>query len=101
MTNGIGRPNTLEGLPRNPKRDAFNTMAGYEYQIWSSIKEWILLGPDECILLEGTADIDQVGPADATRVRPAKSRLTTTTRVKPTFGRRENEVGGRKYSTAT
>lgn len=103
MTNGIGRPNTLEGLPRNPKREAIDTLAGYDYQIWSSIEAWILLGPDECIFLEGAEDIDQVGTADATstQIRRTAGKISLNTNyardaIKNFWSTQEREVGGRK-----
>lgn len=78
-------------------------MAGYDYQIWSSIEAWILLGPDECIYLEGAEDIDQVGTADATstQIRRTAGKISLNNNyareaIKNFWSTQEREVSGRK-----
>jgi len=47
-------------LPLNPARVAVETLAAYDYQIWTSIEFWLRLRDDEVIFLEGAEDLDVV-----------------------------------------
>lgn len=102
MSNETSTTTTLQGLPRNPKREAIDTMAGYDYQIWTSIEAWMMLGDDELIFLEGAEDIDQVGESDATstQVRRTASKISLNTKyareaIKNYWSTQEREGNGR------
>lgn len=44
-------------------------MGGYDYQIWTSIEQWLMLRDDEVLFLEGAEDIDRVKSAETTTVQ--------------------------------
>jgi len=47
-------------LALNPARVAVETLAAYDYQIWTSIESWLSLNEGEVIYLEGAEDLDVV-----------------------------------------
>jgi hypothetical protein len=50
----------------DPARQAVGSLAGYVYQVWHSLLEWLTLGDDEALELEGNEDIDRLRPGEAT-----------------------------------
>lgn len=72
---------SIEPLPSNPARQAVDTLGGYDYQIWTSIEAWLLLGGDEVIYLEGAEDIDRVGASGATTVQVKRTAGTISLNV--------------------
>jgi hypothetical protein len=44
----------------NPRRQATDTIRGYEYQIWQSVFRWVTLKPDEVLFLETAEDFDVI-----------------------------------------
>jgi hypothetical protein len=50
----------------DPTRRAVASLAGYVYQIWHSLLEWLTLSDDEILELEGNEDIDRLRPGEAT-----------------------------------
>lgn len=44
-------------------------MGGYDYQIWRSIENWVMLADDEVLFLEGAEDIDRVNSSETTTVQ--------------------------------
>jgi len=56
-------------------------MGGYDYQIWTSIESWLLLGADEVLYLEGAEDIDKVGPAASTATQVRRTTDTISLNV--------------------
>lgn len=55
-------PRPLEG---NAKRQAMDSMLGYDYQIWRTVEAWMRLAPDETLYLECAEDFDVVGNSGA------------------------------------
>jgi hypothetical protein len=55
----------------NPKRQATDTIRGYEYQIWQSVLRWVTLKADETLFLEMAEDFDvtQDGTTETTQVK--------------------------------
>lgn len=55
----------------DPRRQAADTIRGYEYQIWQSVSRWVTLKPDEELYLEKAEDFDVVGEgvAETTQVK--------------------------------
>lgn len=59
----------LEPLPHTPQREALGAMGGYDYQIWRTIENWLMLADDEVLFLEGAEDIDRVSSSETTTVQ--------------------------------
>lgn len=55
----------------NPRRQATDTIRGYEYQIWQSVFRWVTLKPNEILFLEKAEDFDVTsdGEAETTQVK--------------------------------
>lgn len=70
-----------EPLPSNPARQAFDTLGGYDYQIWTSIEAWLLLGNGDALYLEGAEDIDRVGTAESTTTQVKRTADTISLNV--------------------
>ena len=57
---------TVGSLSAEPSRQAVASLAGYVFQIWHSLLEWLRLGDVEALELEGNEDIDRLCPGEAT-----------------------------------
>ena len=54
---------SAQALHGDPRRQAVATIEAYDYQIWSTLEQWLKLGPDEVLYLEGAEDFDVCGPS--------------------------------------
>jgi hypothetical protein len=72
----------IQPLTGDSGREATASIAGYRYQILRSIYEWIGLGEDDCIYLEGAEDFDVVTQSSgkAFQVKHSTKLSTVTTR---------------------
>jgi hypothetical protein len=57
MTNSM-LPPPAQALKGNPRREAVATIEAYDYQIWRTLEQWLMLGPDEVLYLECAEDFD-------------------------------------------
>ena len=66
------------GLKANPKRQAYDQLRGYAYQIWHSVNAWLDLADNEFLYLEGAEDFDVVSEDSATvvQVKDTKHKIT-------------------------
>jgi hypothetical protein len=69
-------------LKANPKRQAIPALRGYSFQIWHSVLQWINLGDNEVLFLEGAEDIDllALGAAETIQVKETKESGSVTLR---------------------
>jgi len=56
---------SAQALHGDPKRQAVATIEAYDYQIWSALEQWLKLGLDEVLYLEGAEDFDVCGPVQS------------------------------------
>ena len=54
-----------QALHGDPKREAVATIEAYDYQIWRTLEQWLKLGPDDQLYLEGAEDFDVCGPSQS------------------------------------
>jgi hypothetical protein len=69
---------TASRVAADPTRQAVASLAGYVYQVWHSLLEWLTLSDAEALELEGNEDIDRLRPGEATTTQvkhsdPARS----------------------------
>jgi hypothetical protein len=57
---------TAPRIAADPTRQAVPSLAGYVYQVWHSLLEWLTLSDGEALELEGNEDIDRLRPGEAT-----------------------------------
>lgn len=56
---------SAQALHGDPRRQAVATIEAYDYQIWRTLEQWLKLGPDEVLYLEGAEDFDVCGPGQS------------------------------------
>ena len=56
---------SAQALLGDHRRQAVATIEAYDYQIWSSVEQWLKLGPDQVLYLEGAEDFDVCGPGQS------------------------------------
>jgi len=56
---------SAQPLHGDPKRQAVATIEAYDYQIWRTLEQWLQLGPDDQLYLEGAEDFDVCGPSQS------------------------------------
>jgi hypothetical protein len=59
----------VPSLTADPSRQASASLAGYIFQVWHSLLQWITLQESEALELEGNEDIDRLRGADATTIQ--------------------------------
>ncbi|WP_404378633.1 hypothetical protein [Caenispirillum salinarum] len=69
-------------LACDPRRQARAPQAGFNYQNWLILHAWLDLGPDECLIVEGAEDYDQIGKTCAVtnQVKHSGDSITLTRR---------------------
>lgn len=65
---------SAQALLGDPKRQAVATIEAYDYQIWSTLEQWLKLGSDEALYLEGAEDFDVCGPEQSVASQVKHSR---------------------------
>lgn len=60
------------------KRQAVDSILGYDYQIWRTVEAWMLLNPDEILYIECAEDFDVAGAAGVSMVQVKNSPKSIT-----------------------
>lgn len=61
-----GQSSDLVPLVGQPKRQAIDSLLGYDYQIWRTVESWMQLAPGEVLYIECAEDFDVVAEGTAT-----------------------------------
>jgi len=68
---------SVEPLHADPRRQATNAIRGYVYQVAQTVLEWLELGDDEALFVEGAEDFDRLGQVnESTQVKDVAANLT-------------------------
>ena len=64
----------LNGLASDVRRQAVDSLRGYDYQIWHTLYAWLSLAEDEFLFVEAAEDFDIVSSDSAVAVQVKATR---------------------------
>ncbi|MCW8140501.1 MAG: hypothetical protein KIT58_16505 [Planctomycetota bacterium] len=68
-------------LVGDPARSAHDSLGGYDYQVWHSVRAWLEMSDHDLLFLEGAEDFDLVAKdgATATQVKRTAEKISLNT----------------------